>query len=250
MDAQQKDRASGQAPSSQVKTSVGQRGREPGLPPVDHMRCDPGISEPISQLLSQYDAQAQADGVPCKNLRKKSGWYNITDTTLVAPEYRWPNEGFISLVGRKPAYDDLSLAQWVSGQLNNMRQIEDAQVSLAIRDAVLLPWPTAHGAWELSMTEVEEGHLDWSDATQWALNCINGSQVAVLNSQALAPTGGHVLICKLFNEGTCTNKNHHGPYKHCCSSSHRNGKSLGHPEFKCVTKVASRNVDPKTNNHK
>ena len=76
-------------------------------------------------------------------------------TTSAAPELRWPNEGFISTsLNKKSSYNGLTLAQWVSGQLNNVTQIEDTgtlqevlnQVALAVRDAVSIPWPAVRGA--------------------------------------------------------------------------------------------------------
>ena len=51
-----------------------------------------------------------------------------------------------------------------------------SQVALAVRDAVTIPSPAVRRAWALSMTQIEEGQLRWSDATQWALNHINSSQ--------------------------------------------------------------------------
>ena len=79
------------------------------------------------------------------NYRKKTGRYNITDTSVVDPQFRWPNEGLIfNFHLKKPIYDDLNMAQWVSGQLNNILLIEDnvtlksvlTQVTMAMRDAV------------------------------------------------------------------------------------------------------------------
>ena len=46
-----------------------------------------------------------------------------------------------------------------------------------------MPWPAVRSAWAVSMTEVEEGRLTWDDTTQWALNRVSSSQIAVLNSQ-------------------------------------------------------------------
>ena len=109
------------------------------------------------------------------NYRKKSGRYNITDTSVVGPQFRWPNEGLISNSHlKKPTYDDLNMAQWVLGQLNNVLLIEDngtlrnvlTQVAMAIRDAVSLPWPAVRSAWAVSMTDIEEGRLAWTDSMQ------------------------------------------------------------------------------------
>ena len=81
----------------------------------------------------------------------------------------------------RPTYDELSLPQWVSGQLTNIYNIQDPvlvkqallQVIMATWDATSLPWPAVRGAWAASMHEVEEGTLGWANTTQWSLNkCI------------------------------------------------------------------------------
>ena len=133
------------------------------------------------------------------------------------------------------------MAQWVSGQLNNVLLIEDnvtlrnvlPQVAMAMRTAVSLPWPAVRSAWAVSMTDIEEGRLAWTDSMQWSLNRISNSQLAVLNSHNVASGGQKIKICKFFNEENCTNEGHHGVYKHFCVFCHRQGRSLMNPEFRC-----------------
>ena len=104
----------------------------------------------MSQLLARYDDQADEEALPGKgyNIRKKSGRYNVTDNSVASPQFRWPNEGLVSNSHlKKPQYDDLSIAQWISGQLNNVLLIEDnatlrnvlTQVAMAMKDAS--PYP-------------------------------------------------------------------------------------------------------------
>ena len=48
----------------------------------------------------------------------------------MGPQFCWPNEGIIlASYLKKPAYNDLSLAQWVSGQLANILLVEDQALS-------------------------------------------------------------------------------------------------------------------------
>ena len=139
------------------------------------MRSIPSISPAVSQLLASYDDEADQDAMPGKgsNYRKKSGRYHITDTSVVGPQFRWPNEGLISNFHlKKPTYDDLNMAQWVSGQLNNILLIEDnvtlknvlTQVAMAMSEAVSLPWPAVRSARAVSMTDIEPGRLAWPDS--------------------------------------------------------------------------------------
>ena len=62
------------------------------------------------------------------------------------------------------------------------------QVTMALTDAVSLPWPAVRSAWAASMTQVEEGRLSWANNTQWALNRYGMSQVAVFLTVRMSPT--------------------------------------------------------------
>ena len=221
------------------------------IPKPEVMRSIPSVSSAVSRLLAQYEDQADQQVFQAKNynIRKRSGRYNTTDNAVMSPQYRWPNEGLVSSShNKKPAYDELNMAQWTSGQLNNMLLVEDkttlrcmlTQMALAMRDAGSLPWPAVRSSWAVSMTDVEEGRLQWSDSLQWSLNRISNSQLAVLNSTSVNPSGQKSKICRFYNEGNCNNESHHGVYKHFCNTCYKQGRSLMHPELKCSSRGPGR----------
>ena len=189
--------------------AVGQQAGSSLRPPstLEAVRSSSDISRAVTRLLSYFDDQAEMEVLQGKGPfgRRKSGRYNVTDTTNVKPEFKWPNEGYITNSSvKKPAYDDLSMAQWVAGQLHNISQVEDPmlvkmmlqQLTLSIIDAVGIPWAAVRAAWGVSMTQLEEGRLQWSDQTQWSLNRINSSQIAVLNEQAVSNVSNKSRLCK------------------------------------------------------
>ena len=227
--------------------------RDAIAPKVDTLRSIP-ISIAISQLLANYEQQSDRDILQGKItvIRKKSGRYNTTDTTSMSPKLRWPNEGLVSASHlKKPAYDDLSLAQWASGQLANILLVEDqalsrsmlVQMAAAMRDDVSLPWPVVRSAWAVSMTDIEEGRLGWTNSMQWSLNRISNSQLAMHNTQSVVTSAPNVRICHYFNEGTCTSEGHHGTYKHFCAHCYKQGRSLGNPEVKCFNRSSTVNQE-------
>ena len=231
--------------------------RDAVVPGVDVLRSIPSISSAVTQLLASYDHQALQDVLPGKGHvpRRKSGRYNTTDNTLAGPHLRWPNEGLVSASNaRRPPYDELNLSQWVAGQLSNALLIEDnvllrqvlTQVVMTMKDSVSLPWQAVRAAWAVSMTDVEEGRLGWADTTQWSLNRISNSQLAVLNGQNLSTNNQKIRICRFYNEGSCTSEGHHGPYKHFCASCYKQGRSLMHPETRCFSRSSSRTQEQKT----
>ena len=226
------------------------------VPSLERLRAMPHVASTVSDLLAQFETQSHHDVLQGKGFlhRKKSGRYNITDMPVGRPEVRWPNEGFVSSSNsKKPAFDEMNLQQWAVGQLNNALQIDDntllrhvlKQMMLALNDSVALPWPAVRAAWAVSMTEVEEGRLQWHDTTQWALNRVSSSQIAVMNGQNVSSFGQKSRICKFYNEGSCSNEGNHGIYRHICSLCSKQGRTSSHPEFKCSFRVNVRSQEVK-----
>ena len=135
---------------------------------------------------------------------------------------------------------------WVSGQLTNIYIIQDPvlvkqallQVIMATRDATSLPWQAVRRAWAASRHEVEEGTLNWANTTQWSLNRLSASQLAMTN-MTTAPQGRQQ--CKYYNEGSCSHDGSHRNYIHTCSFCSKQGHQSGHPEMKCSFKVRNSN---------
>ena len=94
------------------------------------------------------------------------------------------------------------------------------------------------GAWAASMHEVEEGTLSWANTTQWSLNRLSASQIAMTNITTV-PQGKRQ--CRYYNEGTCSHEGSHGNYSHTCSYCSKQGCQSAHPETKCSFKARSFN---------
>ena len=196
----------------------------------------------MNNLLSSYEGQIHTDIQQGKQQSgKRSGRYNTHDTVSTQPHLRWPNEGFHASNGKKRLiYDELSLPQWVAGQLTNIYVMSDPtlvkqailQMTLAMRDAASLPWAAVKSAWASSMHEVEEGSLTWGNSTQWTINRLSTSQIALAQPQPAATPSSAKRPCKYYNEATCSHEGHHGPYSHICSYCNKQGKQFTHPEAK------------------
>ena len=194
--------------------------RDTVLPTMDNLRYIPSVAEAVNDVLTSYEARAKADSLQGKAV-KKSGRYNAVDTVNTPAHLCWPNEGFQGNVGKKRAlYDELTMPQWVAGQLTNIHNISDLslakqallQVIYAMRDATSLPWAAVRNAWASSMREVEEGTLAWGNATQWAINRLSSSQISMANAQTSAQPQQFKKICKFYNDGSCCHDGHHGWY--------------------------------------
>ena len=87
------------------------------------------------------------------------------------------------------------------------------------------------------MHELEEGPLTWADASQWVINRLSASQIAMANANITSATShnNHAQqkkIFKYFNEGSCSHDNNHGNYRHICVFC----ANLSDPESKCNLK--------------
>ena len=216
------------------------------IPDIHAIRANPTISQSVSQILSSLEAGPRAEATQGKASQKKSGRFNATDTITAVPELRWPNEGFHGIGGRKRTlYDDLTIQEWAVGPLSNIYYIQDPllvkqvllQVILSLRDATSLPWQAVRSAWGNSMHEVEQGSLQWADATQWALNRLSTSQIAMANASQISSqtTAQNKKVCN--NKGICSHEGNHGQFRHICSFCAKQGRTYAHPETKCQFKV-------------
>ena len=222
---------------------------------VNTLRRIPAISESVAGILANYEAQTRNMALQGKaTTSRRSGRYNTVDAITSEPSMRLPNEGYHGGQGRKRVmYDDLSLPQWVAGKPLNMYHIKDhdlarhalLQTIYSMRDAASLPWATVRNTYAVSMHEIKEGTLTWSNATQWSINHLSASQIAMnaqssVNTHPASNQTNQKRICRYFNDGSCTHDSHHGQYRHHFSFCARNGRTNPHPEIKCNFKVKNK----------
>ena len=91
------------------------------IPSLQVLRSNPGISESVNNLLASYEGQIHSQLAQGKqNMTKMSGHDSVT----AAPHLFWPNEDYHMSDGKKRVlYDDLSLPQWIAGQLSKIYSI-------------------------------------------------------------------------------------------------------------------------------
>ena len=193
--------------------------------------------------MANNETQAKQEATIGKNQHtRKSRHFNITDTITSIPELRWSNEGYHSTGGkRRVVYDDLSLPEWVSGQLNNIYQIQAPvilkkvllQTIMALKNATSLPWVAVPSTNANSIHEMEQVTFSWDHHTQCSLNRLSDSQIAMANPNITSFHGVDNKICKYYNEGTCTFETNHCNVRHICAFCSKLGKNPTHPETKC-----------------
>ena len=210
------------------------------------------------QMIHGIDAAVQDQIMAGGTQQRKSGRTNVSGLPGLDPARWWPHEGVLNMQGaRKPTYDDLSIAQWASGQLANILHVHDSclqrrmlmQMLYALRDACTLPWAAVRLAYGTSMQQIEEGHLDWANTTDWAFNRMGASNIAMsCNVQAVRPrpktpnnTDKKSKLCWYFVEGTCNQSSDHGIYYHPCMACFRHHWPADHDEHNCPLRTTRRN---------
>ena len=115
------------------------------VPSLENLRRLPNVSQAVTNASVAYKDRAKSSLL---GEQRRSGRYNTTDIALNPPEILWSNEGYHSSAGEKGVpYDELSMAQWFTGQLSNVYSMKDSltarhallQVILAVKDATSLP---------------------------------------------------------------------------------------------------------------
>ena len=88
------------------------------------------------------------------------------------------------------------------------------------------------------MQDLEDGRLTWADSTQWAINRLSTSQIAMANSQAMSQGQyqGQKKVCRYYNKGNCSHEGNHGQFRHNCDFCAKQRRNNTHPEIKCLFK--------------
>ena len=228
------------------------------VPALDSLRSQQDLARAPDEQLDTLEGAVRAQHLGKQ--AKKSGRFNTSDLPSADPTVRWPNEGTKLVAGRrKLPYDELSIPQWVYGQLTNIMQVDSyvtqrymiLQIISAMKDAAHLPWHAGGAAYANSMQDIEEGTLRWCDTMTWAVNRLSASQIAfagnvqVVQPRPHTPSESRPLrICRFFTEGTCTRQGNHGSYCHPCMICFRARRPDDHAEESCPTKFVSRAHEP------
>ena len=75
--------------------------RHPTMPTIDTLRRMPTVNDAVTQLLSHYEQGNGQELIQGKPVSKKYGRYNNTDTSVLQPQFRWPNEGYTGGAAKK-----------------------------------------------------------------------------------------------------------------------------------------------------
>ena len=104
------------------------------MPDPSVLRKMPYVSDSVSEIMATYETQARTLAPQGKPATSRSGRYNTVDE----PEKPWPNEGFYGGQGKKRlTYDELTLPQWVAGQLANIYSIRDHTINFIILNSCI-----------------------------------------------------------------------------------------------------------------
>ena len=226
---------------------------------LEFLRTNPYLQKLVEDRVAVLEARMRNE-LQQGNLttRKKSGRYNVSETTCAPTHLRWPNESCLTGATRKrTSYDDLTLGQFVVGFLKNAMDTTNPQLSRAMLNELVetvklsenLSWPIARRAFAVAMHRIEEDSVNWSDTRFLAENRLTFSQTAVFSgSVTMSPkvqppqplSSVKKIVCRWYNEGTCPHTQDHSDatgttsFQHICMYCFKQLKrNNSHTELEC-----------------
>ena len=150
--------------------------------------------------------------------RTKSGRRNTQEAAAVDPLVRWPNEAFpLGTADRgRPAYDDLTLTQFVIGMNRNLLDIDDhnirsiimGEMNLVLETSETVGWPIARDSFAQIMHKIEERALVWTDSMGLLQARVQASQRAWMQAAKGSNQQGHIKRHKPHKQYPCWHHNH------------------------------------------
>ena len=212
----------------------------------------------VSVLQARMRSELQQGNL---GVRKKSGRYNVSETTCAPMHLHWPNESCLTGATRKRIpFDDLTLGQFVVGFFKNAMDTPNPQIARSMLNELIetvklsenLSWPIARGAFAVAMHRIEEESISWGDSHFLAENCLTFSQSAVFSrsvtmsskAQSTQPlTTMKRIMCRWYNEGTCPHTQDHvdatgtTSFRHICMHCFKHlRRNNNHTEQECLNK--------------
>ena len=224
------------------------------VPSLGYLRNNVSVQAEVDKRLAEL-AQMNETATKGRLKSQRGGPGDITVKRLVD----WP-QNFILTGSRKtrPSYDDLTMAQWVSGFVRGVQEKSvAARASMLdylgnlMEDASDFSWESAKAAHAIVLTNMEADRLNWTETEK--LDRIRRAHaqrhvtVPYSNTSKLSqgrkvknPGSKNGANCKFFQEGTCRFPSHHKSagvlYRHVCE--HCDGP---HVSRSCTQKLTPKN---------
>ena len=183
----------------------------------DTWKQDSRIQAIVADRIQQIEQDVKAETTQGK--RKRSGRYNVTDSSSNASFRRWPNEGILVGPSRKRVtFDELTQVQFIMGFVKNLNDTIDplmckfmvAELYELMKLMESTSWQVVRGAFIGIMHDIEAGEILWTDRQALMQRRINHSHAAALAPQPSRIQGPRVgatterkLFCKFHKAGTC-----------------------------------------------
>ena len=193
------------------------------VPSLGFLRNNVSVQAEVNKRLAQL---AQMNETATKGrLKSRGGPGDITVKRIVD----WP-QNFILTGSRKtrPSYDDLTMAQWVSGFVRSVQEEKSVAAKASMLDylgnlmvdASDFSWESAKAAHAIVLTNMEADRLNWTETEK--LDRIRRAHAqrhvtAPYSNTSKPPYGKKVENCRsksgancnFFQEGTCRFPSHH-----------------------------------------
>ena len=214
------------------------------------------IQAEVDKCLQAYHNVSRTDFTGKSNTAIKSGCFRA-GIAKIKQSISWPQ---VNVGNKQPAYDEMSLEQWVQGMLFCVLEQTDSKnkdtmlmyFALLMQDAIELSANTARRAHAAVLQEMERGKLSWAEPDLVEKVKIRNTQ-RIFHGQKTALSPMVQTQCYThFNKGHCKYDNEHVAngilYQHYCSFCMKETqKKYDHPLCKCLRVKNSQNQSKSDN---
>ena len=160
-------------------------------------------------------------------------------------EIPWPQNSILSgSTKSRVSYDNLTMAQWVSGFSTIIREEQNVitknfmleYLSDIMDDCNDFGWQSGKGAHAVLLCKMEDNNVDWHETSKIdRIRRVHAQKIP--NLQGRRTNKEKSVPCKYFQKGSCGQKSDHENngqmYLHVCATCFASGKSHPHTAKKC-----------------
>ena len=215
------------------------------IPSIDFLKASDSIQARVDDRIKELQALH-----PQGKFKSQRGG---SDTYWCKKEVPWPQNHILSGTSKsRVSYDNLSMAQWVSGFCSIIKDEVNVQtknnmlsyVADLMEDCHDFGWQSAKGAHAVVLCHMEENKVSWEETNKLdRLRRVHAQRKqnpnVSLGRKFKSKDKG--VPCRFYQKGTCGQKIEHENggqlYLHVCEHCFAKGKSHPHPGKDCRQKL-------------
>ena len=232
--------------AAETSTAASNTASDSVIPSLDFLRASTTIQARVDDRIKELQAIH-----PQGKFKSQRGG---SDTYWCKKEVPWPQNHILSGTSKsRVTYDNLSMAQWVSGfcaiiKDENNVETKNNMLSYVVdlmEDCHDFGWQSAKGAHAVVLCHMEENKVNWDETNKLdRLRRVHAQRSPNSNTSLgrKFKSKDKGIPCRFYQKGTCGQKTEHENggqlYLHVCENCFAKGRSHPHPGKECRQKLS------------